>query len=265
MTALATASEAEFGTMLRTWRSSRRMSQLELASAAGVSSRHLSFIETGRARPSREMVVHLAEQLEVPLRERNSLLTAAGFAPLYRETSLSAPEMEQARAAIDLVLQSHPYPAIAVDRRWDLVNANEQAFTFLEGVDPALLSPTVNVYRVSVHPDGLRSRLENFDEYADHLLSRLQHQVAVSADPELVELLDEIRSLVGRKHPNVHMAPSQVLMPMRIRVGDRVLSFMSTISVFGTPVDITLAELAIETFFPADKETAAYLSPDGAH
>jgi transcriptional regulator with XRE-family HTH domain len=260
MTALATAPDADFGALLRTWRASRRMSQLELASAAGVSSRHLSFIETGRARPSREMVVHLAEHLDVPLRERNSLLNAAGFAALYRETALTAPEMEQARAAIDLVLRQHPFPAIAVDRRWDLVNANDRAFDLVDGVDPALLGPPMNVYRVSVHPDGLRPRIDNFDEYADHLLSRLQHQVAVSADPELVELLDEIRDLVGRAQPNVHVPPSQVLLPMRLRVGNRVLSFMSTISVFGTPVDITLAELAIELFFPADKETAAYLS-----
>src|SRR3982750_1233483 len=133
MTALATSDDA-FGTMLRSWRSTRRMSQLELASVAGVSSRHLSFIETGRARPSREMVVHLAEQLNVPLRERNTLLTAAGFAPLYRETPLPAPEMDQARDAIDLILQRHPYPAVAVDRRWDVVNANAAAFAFLEGI-----------------------------------------------------------------------------------------------------------------------------------
>jgi transcriptional regulator with XRE-family HTH domain len=236
------------------------MSQLELASAAGVSSRHLSFIETGRARPSREMVVHLAEQLDVPLRERNGLLTAAGFAPLYRETALSAPEMEQARAAIDLVLRSHPYPAIAVDRKWDLVNANDKAFALTEGVDPALLGPPLNVYRLSMHPDGLQPRIDNFDEYADHLLSRLQHQVSVSADPELVELLEEMRGYAGRNQPGVTIPPSQVLLPMRLRVGDHVLSFMSTIAVFGTPVDITLAELAIETFFPADAETAAYLS-----
>jgi transcriptional regulator with XRE-family HTH domain len=236
------------------------MSQLELASAAGVSSRHLSFIETGRARPSREMVVHLAEQLDVPLRERNGLLTAAGFAPLYRETPLSAPEMEQARAAIDLVLQSHPYPAIAVDRRWDLVNANDKALALVDGVDPALLGPPLNVYRVSLHPDGLASRIENFDEYADHLLARLQQQVSVSADPELVELLDEMRGYVGRRHPTVSVPAAQVLLPMRLRVGNTVLSMMSTISVFGTPVDITLAELALEMFFPADAETAAFLA-----
>ena len=264
MTALATA-DSDFGTMLRTWRATRRMSQLELASAAGVSSRHLSFIETGRSRPSREMVVHLAEQLDIPLRERNTLLNAAGFAPIYRETALTAPEMEQARKAIELVLRQHPYPAVAVDRRWDLVDANDQAMAFVDGIDPALLGPPLNVYRVSVHPDGLRPRLVNFDEYADHLLSRLQHQVAVSADPELIDLLEEIRELIGRRHPHVHMSPSQVLLPMRVRAGDQVLSLMSTISVFGTPVDITLAELAIEMFFPADAATAAYLSANGAH
>src|SRR3954468_24465144 len=223
MTALATA-DAGFGTMLRSWRSTRRMSQLELASAAGVSSRHLSFIETGRARPSREMVVHLAEQLEVPLRERNGLLTAAGFAPLYRETPLTAPEMDAARAAIDLVLQSHPYPAIAVDRRWDLVNANAPAMALVEGVDPALLGPPLNVYRVSLHPDGLRPRIENFDEYADHLLARLQHQVAVSADDDLAALLEEMRGYVGRRHPTVSVPSAQVLLPMRLRRGDHVLS-----------------------------------------
>jgi transcriptional regulator with XRE-family HTH domain len=258
MGALATAPGNDFGTMLRTWRTTRRMSQLELASAAGVSARHLSFIETGRARPSREMVVHLAEQLDVPLRARNALLDTAGFAPLYRETALSAPEMEQARSAIELILQRHPYPAIAVDRRWDLVDANEPALALTEGVDPSLLGPPLNVYLASVHPDGLRPRIENFDQYADHLLSRLQHQVAVSADPDLAALLEEVRALVGRRHAHVHHSPSEVLLPIRLRVGDEVLSFLTTISVFGTPVDITLDELAIEMFFPADATTAAF-------
>lgn len=258
MTALAVA-DSSFGTMLRTWRSTRRMSQLELASAAGVSSRHLSFIETGRARPSREMVVHLAEQLDVPLRHRNDLLTAAGFAPLYRETPLTAPEMDAARAAIDRILASHPYPAVAVDRHWDVVNANDAAFSLVEGVDPAVLGPPLNVYRVSLHPDGLRSRIVNFEEYAAHMLDRLQQQVTASADPELAELLDEMRGYVGDLPPSIHVPTAQVLLPMRLRMGEHVLSLMSTISVFGTPVDITLAELALELFFPADAETAALL------
>jgi transcriptional regulator with XRE-family HTH domain len=258
MTALATA-DTGFGSMLRTWRSTRRMSQLELASVAGVSSRHLSFIETGRSRPSREMVVHLAEQLDVPLRERNTLLTAAGFAPLYRETPLSAPEMDQARAAIDLILQNHPYPAVAVDRRWDVVNANDAALALVDGVDASVLAPALNVYRISLHPDGLRSRIENFDEYADHMIARLQQQVTASADPELVELLAEMKGYLGDRPPSIHVPSAQVLLPMRLRIGDVVVSMMSTISVFGTPVDITLAELALELFFPADAESAAIL------
>jgi len=258
VTALAVA-DSSFGTMLRTWRATRRMSQLELASAAGVSSRHLSFIETGRARPSREMVVHLAEQLDVPLRQRNDLLTAAGFAPLYRETPLTAPEMDAARAAVDRILAGHPYPAIAVDRRWDVVNANDAAFAFLEGVDPSILSPQLNVFRVTLHPSGLRPRIVNFEEYAAHMLERLQQQVIASADPTLAELLEEMRGYVGELPPSIHVPTAQVLLPMRLRMGDHVLSLMSTISVFGTPVDITLAELALELFFPADAATAALL------
>src|SRR3954471_10990745 len=220
---------SDVGLLLRDWRRRRRLSQLDLALDAGVSTRHLSFIETGRARPSREMVVHLAEQLDVPLRERNGLLTAAGFAPLYRETPLSAPEMEQARSAIDLILQRHPYPAVAVDRRWDVVNANDAAFALVEGVDPALLGPPLNVYRITLHPNGLRSRIVNFDEYADHMIARLQQQVAASADPQLIELQEEMRDYVGNRPPSVHVPTAQVLLPMRLRVGDAVVSMMSTI------------------------------------
>jgi transcriptional regulator with XRE-family HTH domain len=256
---LAAAAEDGFGALLRSWRSNRRMSQLALASAAGVSSRHLSFIETGRSRPSREMVVHLAEQLDVPLRERNTLLTAAGYAPMYRETPLTDPEMAQARAAIDLVLRSHPYPAIAVDRRWDVVQANDRAQALVEGVDAALLGPPLNVYRVTLHPGGLRPRIENFDEYADHLLARLHHQVSVSADADLAALLEEVTGYVGPRRTPAWMPGGNVYLPMRLRTGDHVLSLISTISVFGTPVDITLAELALEMFFPADPATAARL------
>ncbi len=206
------------------------------------------------------MVVHLAEQLDVPPRHRNSLLAAAGFAPLYRETPLSAPEMDAARAAVDHLLQSHPYPAIAVDRRWDLLNANESALALVGDVAEELLAPPINVYRLSLHPEGLRSRIENFDEYADHLIARLQQQVHASGDRDLRELLDEMHGYVGRSQPLVQLPAAQVLLPMRVRVGDNVLSMMSTISVFGTPVDITLAELAVEMFFPADAATAALLS-----
>jgi transcriptional regulator with XRE-family HTH domain len=236
------------------------MSQLDLASAAGVSTRHLSFIETGRAKPSREMVVHLAEQLEVPNRERNTMLVAAGFAPLYSETPLAAPEMDAARAVIDQLLETHPYPAIAVDRRWDLVNANAAAFALIEGLDQSLLGPPLNIYRITLHPDGLQSRIVNFDEYAAHMLARLQQQVTMSADPELIALLDESRSYVGHLPASAHLPSAQVLLPMRLRMGDEVLSLTSTISVFGAPVDVTLAELTLEMFFPADAATTAILA-----
>jgi hypothetical protein len=206
------------------------------------------------------MVVHLAEQLDVPLRERNTMLTAAGFAPLYRETPLTAPEMDAARAAIDQLLASHPYPGIAVDRHWDVVNANPAAFAFVEGLPDEVLGPQLNVFRVTLHPDGLHSRIVNFDEYAAHMIARLQQQVAASADPGLIELLDEMRGYVGDLPASIHVPTAQVLLPMRLRTGDHVLSLMSTISVFGTPVDITLAELALELFVPADAATAALLA-----
>jgi transcriptional regulator with XRE-family HTH domain len=236
------------------------MSQLDLASVAGVSTRHLSFIETGRAKPSREMVVHLAEQLEVPNRERNTLLVAAGFAPLYSETPIDAPEMGAARAVIDQLLETHPYPAIAVDRRWDLVNANPAAFAFIEGVDEELLGPPLNIYRITLHPKGLQPRVENFDEYAAHMVARLQQQVSLSADPELASLLDEVQGYVGDLPVSAHLPTAQVLLPMRLRVGEHVLSMTSTISVFGAPVDVTLAELTLEMFFPADAATTALLA-----
>lgn len=167
--------------------------------------------------------------------------------------------MEQARAAIDLILGRHPYPAVAVDRRWDVVNANEAAFAFLEGIDPEALSPRLNVYKVTLHPRGLRPRIVNFEETSDDMIARLQQQVAGSADPQLIELLEEMRGYLGERPPSVHVPTAQVLLPMRLRLGDEVVSLMSTISVFGTPVDITLAELALELFFPADAASASIL------
>src|SRR4051812_19403578 len=202
-----------FGSALRTWRTVRRMSQLDLASVAGVSTRHLSFIETGRAKPSREMVVHLAEQLEVPNRERNTLLVAAGFAPLYSETPIDAPEMDTARAVIAQLLETHPYPAIAVGPRRALVNGNPAAFAFIEGVDDERLGPPLNLYRITLHPKGLQPRVVNFDEYAAHMVARLQQQVALSADPELAALLDEVRGYVGNLPASAHLPTAQVLLP----------------------------------------------------
>ena len=250
-----------FGGLLRSWRRQRRMTQLDLSTSADVSTRHLSFLETGRATPSREMVLQLAERLAVPLRERNVLLHAAGFAPAYPHRPLDAPEMASARAAVDRVLTGHePYPALAVDRWWDVVSMNAAATVLASDVDPALLGPPANVYRISLHPDGLAPRVIDFPDFAHHLLAQLRHDVGVSADPGLAALLDEVEA-----YPTVRALPRRtvrrdaVVTPMRLRHPRGELAMFTTITTFGTPVDVTLAELAIETFFPMDAQTAARL------
>jgi transcriptional regulator with XRE-family HTH domain len=252
------------GELLRDWRRRRRLSQLDLSVEAEVSARHLSFVETGRSKPSRELVLHLAEHLDVPLRERNTLLLAAGFAPVYRETSLDAEEMAPARDALDKILAGHdPYPAVIVDSRWDLVSANASALRLMtDGVAPELLQPPVNAMRVSLHPEGLAPRIANLGEYSAHLLVRLQRQAALSQDPAIGELLDELRTYPGvEEQASAAVGPAELLfIPLRLRTGDGAeLTFFSTLATFGTAVDITLAELSIESFFPADEATAAAL------
>lgn len=259
--------ETSVGTLLRGWRQRRHLSQLEVATGAGVSARHLSFIETGRARPSREMVLYLAEHLAVPLRERNRLLLAAGFAPTYRETDLEAPEMRAVRDALDRVLAGHePYPAVVVDRRWNLVAANRATMVLLDGVDPELLAPPVNVLRLSLSPAGMAPRIANLGEWADHLLSRLRRQVLLTGDEELAGLEAELRS-----YPGIPLArhgvegPGEIAVPLRLLTHDGgELRFLSTVATFGTAVDITVAELSIEAFFPADPATAEALAPGGS-
>jgi transcriptional regulator with XRE-family HTH domain len=249
-----------FGDLLRAWRRRRRLSQLELSLGAGVSSRHLSFLETGRSSPSREMVLQLGEFLELPLRERNALLAAAGFAPAYPSRPLDAPEMAAVRDAMDLVLRGHePYPAIAVDRYWNIVAMNAAAGIFAASVDPELLGPPANVYRMSFHPKGLVPRIVNFTEYAHHLMSQLRHDVAVSGDPELTALLREVESYGTVPPAPPQPRPQSVVLPMRVRHPLGELSVFSVIATFGTPVDVTVSELAIETFFPADAATAERL------
>lgn len=251
------------GALLREWRQRRNLSQLDLASLAGVSSRHLSFVETGRARPSREMVLHLAEELDVPLRDRNGLLVAAGFAPVYRERRIDAPEMEPVREAIDALLRGHePYPAIVCDRHWNLVSANAASWVLVEGVDAELLEPPLNVLRISLHPRGLAPRIRNFAEVSAHLLTRLRRQVHLTGDEDAAELYEELASYPGvsTEIPASEVeGPSAVVLPVRYAVRDRELALFSTIATFGTAIDITLAELMIESFFPADGETAATL------
>jgi transcriptional regulator with XRE-family HTH domain len=252
------------GTQLRQWRQRRRLSQLELSGHAQVSTRHLSFVETGRALPSREMVMRLASRLDVPLRERNLLLTAAGYAPMYGEHSLDDPAMRQARDAVDMLLKAHePFPALAVDRHWTLVAHNRMVPLLLAGVPDEMLAPPLNVLRLSLHPQGLAARIVNLPQWRAHLLHRLDQQVASSGDPVLAALADELRALptTGADGDDSaaadHAAPADasVLVPLQLRSPHGVLSFISTTTVFGTPTDITLSELAMETFFPADAQT----------
>jgi transcriptional regulator with XRE-family HTH domain len=246
--------------LLREWRQRRRMSQLDLASEAEISTKHLSFLETGRSTPSREMVLHLAERLEVPLRARNTLLNAAGYAPVFPERRLDDPAMAAARQAIDLVLAGHePHPALAVDRHWCMAAANRAVAPLMTGVDPALLRPPVNVLRVSLHPSGLAPRTVNLAEWRAHLLAGLRQQIEVSGDPVLVDLLAELRSYEVPSGPSpgaANLDRATVAVPFRLATDHGVLSFLSTITVFGTPVDVTLSELALECFYPADPATA---------
>ncbi len=251
------------GDLLRDWRQRRRLSQLDLSNEAAVSARHLSFVETGRSNPSRELVLHLAEHLDVPLRERNSLLMAAGFAPVYRERSLADHEMDPVRGALDMILAGHePYPSVIVDRQWNLVTANTAALTlFTSGVAPALLEPPVNVVRLGVHPDGLGGRVKNLAEFSEHLLVRLQRQLAVSPDRELAELYDEVLTYPGvtQGSPVLPDPTTLLFVPMVFDGPDgQELSLFSTLATFGTALDITLAELSIESFFPADPATEAF-------
>lgn len=262
---MPTAAAAAVGDLLREWRQRRHLSQLDLACDAEISTRHLSFIETGRSTPSREMVLKLAERLEVPLRARNTLLTAAGYAPVYAERPLGDPALAPAREAIDRLLTAHePYPAIAIDRHWTLVAGNRVAARLMGGVDPALLQPPANVLRLSLHPGGLATRIVNLVEWRTHLLARLRRQVDVSADPVLADLLRELAAYpppdgVAWSAAAVTHDYGSVLVPLQLRTGDRILSFFSTTTIFGTPVDVTLSEIALESFFPADAATGELL------
>jgi transcriptional regulator with XRE-family HTH domain len=241
------------------------MSQLLLATEADISTRHLSFVESGRALPSREMVMHLAERLDVPLRARNALLVAAGYAPLFRERPLSDPQLAAAREAVELVLKGHePYPALAIDRHWTIIATNQALAPLLSGASAELLRPPVNALRLSLHPQGIASSIVNWHAWREHVLARLQRQIDVSGDDTLSALRDELAGYPTPPDADA-MAPdaaglNQIAVPLRLRTPLGVLSFFSTTTVFGTPVDVTLSELAIEAFFPADQQTAAALS-----
>lgn len=251
------------GDLLREWRQRRRLSQLDFAVEAEISSKHLSFLETGRARPSREMLLKLTELLEVPLRERNTLLVAAGFAPMFAERTLDDPALQSAREAMELVLKGHePFPAIAIDRHWNLLAANRAVAPLLSGASPRFLEPPCNVLRLSLHPDGLAPRIVNLGQWRVHLLARLRRQIEISADATLISLHEELSSYPAPEPPgrwSEMEAAHAFVVPFRLATPAGVLSFISTTTVFGTPIDVTLSELALESFFPADAATSAAL------
>lgn len=259
---MSTTHSQPVGDLLREWRQRRRMSQLDFACEADVSTRHLSFLETGRSLPSREMLLHLADRLEIPLRERNVLLIAAGYAPMFPERALDDPALLAARKAIDLVLAGHaPFPALAIDRHWTVVASNRIVPLLFKDIHPGLMQPPVNVLRVSLHPEGLGSRIANFEDWRTHILARVRRQIDISADPLLVELLQEISAYprpagAEGRLPISDRLHAEVAVPFQLRSADGLLSFFTTTMMFGTPVDITLSELAIESFFPADAATA---------
>jgi transcriptional regulator with XRE-family HTH domain len=259
--ALSPRSDADVGALLRHWRTARRLSQLELALDADVSSRHLSYVETGRAQPSREMVLRLADTLEIPLRERNVLLVAAGYAPRYFETGLAAPEMAQVRSAIELILRhQEPYPAFVLDRHWDVRMANQAAARcnrFLLGADPT----ESNMIRLVLHPLGLRPVMANWEETAGDLIRHLHNQIAASPrDERATGLLAEVLAYPGvpaRWRTREIGAPTTPLLTTIFRKDGTELRFFSTFTTFGTPHDVALEELRIECSFPADEATAA--------
>lgn len=253
------------GALLKRWRQRRRLSQLALALDAGISQRHLSFVESGRSQPSRDMVLQLSRELDVPLRDRNVMLHAAGYAPFFPQRPLYAPELSVAREIIDQILSGHfPHPALAVDRRWTLLSANAAVSHLLAGVAPHLLDGDVNVLRLSLHPEGLASRILNLAEWRHHVLTRLGHEIEHSADPALAALKDELESFplpgAARQYHAVPGHSQVIAVPFRLMSDAGPLSFLSTTTVFGTAVDVTLSEVTIEAFFPADKETAAIMA-----
>ena len=253
--------------MIRGWRERRRLSQMDLAGAADISTRHLSFVETGRARPSRRVLLRLAEELAIPLRGRNALLLAAGFAPAYPETPLADPVMRPVRDALDRMVTLHdPYPALVVDRQWNVVTANVSAVALLEGIAPDLLTPPVNVMRVSLHPRGLAPRTRNFATWAAHLIGQLRDQAERSGDPDLQTLLEEVSRYPSIPAEAPPPSPAdRVVTTFRLASSEGDLALFTTIATLGAPTDVTVAELAIETFYPADEQTAAILQRRALH
>jgi transcriptional regulator with XRE-family HTH domain len=260
MTTLARTSRTSpaVGQLLREWRERRRISQLDLSIQAEISARHLSFVETGRSQPTSGMILRLSEQLDVPLRERNALLLAGGYAPAYPEHSLDEPELTRFRAAMRQILTGHePYPALVINRWWDMLDGNAAIAVLIEGCDPALLTPPINAMRVSLHPDGMAPRIVNLPEWRAHALERVHRQVRATRDPRLAELLDEVSAYPGGAAERPE--PTDVAVPLRLRHNGQELSFFSITAVAGAPLDVTVAEVAIESFYPPHAQTPEIL------
>jgi transcriptional regulator with XRE-family HTH domain len=253
-----------FGDLLRRWRVTRRLSQLDLSAATGVSTRHLSFLETGRARPSRQIILFLAEQLDVPLRDRNELLLAAGFAPVYGDRALDDPAMRPVRESIERLLAAHePYPALVMDSRWNRLLANDGTRLFIHGVAPFLLTEPVNALRLTLHPQGMAPRLANLAEWSQHMLRHLRRRISQTADPALAALYDELAAYPGVTAPPGPSDPpgaagepgERVVLPLEYRSPRGLLRFLNTTTSFGAPLDAALSEVVIESFYPADEPT----------
>lgn len=261
----ATPSDQGIGPLLRAWRDHRRVSQLELALRADSSARHISFVETGRSRPSEEMVLRLAEHLEVPVRERNALLLAAGYAPRFSETPLDDPALDAVREGIERLIQGYePYPALVFDASYHVVAANRGIMMLLDGIPEFLLQPPLNTMRLTLHPQGLAPRIRNLREWRGHLLEQLRRQIALHRSERVRKLYEEVAAYpVPDPSPDEVTRPAESVpyfaLPMRIEHEGRTLSFISSTSTFNTPLDVTVAELAIETFLPADPATVTYL------
>ena len=246
------------GDLLREWRQRRWISQLDLAIEADISARHLSFVETGRSKPTSAMILRLTEHLDVPLRDRNTLLLAGGYAPAYPEHPLDGPELAAVRRALRSVLSGHePYPALVVNRWWELLDCNTSVGVLTESVAPDLLAPPANVLRLSLHPEGMAPHIVNLAEWRAHLLARLRRQLAATGDARLAELYAELTGYPGGEPEGP--GPADVVVPLRYRLGDTELAMFSMTAVIGTPMDVTIEELAIESFYPADEGTAGVL------
>ena len=252
------------GALLREWRQRRNLSQLELALRSAISARHLSFVETGRAQPSREMVLHLAERLDVPLRERNRLLLAAGFAPVFGERSLEESEMAPVREALERFLAAHePYPAVVVDRHWNVVASNRGVAYVNHNVAPELRAPPANALRIALHPDGLAPQISNLADWSGFLLARLRREIEATGDPELEALYGELAAYPGVAAEEDRAdapTPNEIMLKHELRLDDTELALFCTFTTFGTARDLTLAELSIVAFYPANRQTAEALS-----